>query len=178
MLLLAMLCVAPASAQTHYQQETLNREYAVKAAYLYNFLNYVEWPGDAAGAANVPFVIGVFQSNPFGRALDTVARTKTVASRPIEIRQLHSIDQLQVCHILFVPNSVPRSTEDAIIGAARGTHVLTVGESPGFVERGGAVQFYLDENKVRFAFNSDVVDGKNFKISSKLLSLAKIIPTH
>ena len=178
LIVLAAMISLPAAAQTSYQQIDHDREYAVKAAFLYHFLTYMEWPEGAFQSADQPFVIGVLASDPFGGALDKVAQSKTVAGRPIEIRRLQSLDGVHACHILFVPSSVPKSTQDAAIQAVRGIHVLTVGETEDFVDRGGAAHFYVDGDKVRFAFSSDVVEGKHFKISSKLLSLAKIVSTH
>jgi hypothetical protein len=166
------------AAQTVDETAVINREYTIKAAFLYHFLTYVEWPPQAFDDPKQPFVIGVFKTDPFGDVLDKIARTKTAAGRPIEVRRLNTMDDLTRCHILFVPRSVPAATQDALLAAIRGSHVLSVGESDDFVDRGGAAQFFLEGNKVRFAFNTDVVEDTNLKISSKLLSLAKAIPEH
>ena len=164
------------AAQTVEETAVINREYAIKAAFLYHFLTYVEWPPEAFRSPQQPFVIGVFKTDPFGEVLDKIARTKTAAGRPIVVRRLTSMDDLTSCNILFLPRSVPIATQDAVLAAIRGSHVLSVGESDDFVDRGGAAQFFLEGNKVRFAFNTDVVEDTDLKISSKLLSLAKTVP--
>ncbi len=164
------------AAQTMDETAVINREYAIKAAFLYHFLTYVEWPPNAFDDPEQPFIIGVFNTDPFGEVLDKIARSKTAGGRPIEVHRLTSMDDLASCHILFIPKSVPVSTQDAVLAAIHGSHVLSVGESADFVDRGGAAQFFLEGNKVRFAFNTDVVADTDLKISSKLLSLAKTVP--
>lgn len=164
------------AAQTVEETAVINREYAIKAAFLYHFLTYVEWPSDAFDSPDEPFVIGVFKTDPFGEVLDKIAETKTAGGRPILVRRLNSMSDVTDCHILFVPKSVPMETQDAVLAALRGSHVFAVGESDDFVDRGGAAQFFLEGNKVRFTFNTDAVENKSLKISSKLLSLAKSLP--
>jgi hypothetical protein len=153
----------------------INREYAIKAAFLYRFLNYVEWPAQAFPEETSPFIIGVYGTNPFGNVLNQVAKDKKVAVRSIEVRSLSSASEVSKCHILFVPKSVPTPMQDAMLRAFQGSHVLTVGESDDFIARGGAAQFYLEGNKVRIAFNTAAIAKKDLKVSSKLLALAKIV---
>lgn len=154
----------------------VNREYAIKAAFLYHFSTYVEWPADAFPADGEPFVVGVYRSDPFGGALDEIAKSKTVAGHPIEVRVLKSADGVASCQILFVPNSVTGEQRAAVLRAARGSHAFVVGETDDFIERGGDAQFFLEGNKVRFAFSEEATKREDLKVSSKLLSLAKIIP--
>jgi YfiR/HmsC-like len=153
----------------------INREYAIKAAFLYQFLNYVDWPAESFAEKSAPFVIGVHGTNPFDDVLNQIAQDKKVAGRGIEIRTLTAASDVTKCHILFVPKSVPASVQDAVIKAANGSHTLTVGESDDFIDRGGAAQFVLEGNKVRFVFNKEVIAKNNLKVSSKLLALAKIV---
>lgn len=152
----------------------INREYAIKAGFLYQFLNYVEWPADALADETAPFVIGVLGTSPVGNVLNQVVKDKKVGGRSIEIRNLSSASEASKCHILFVPKSAPKPVQDAVLKAADGSHVLTVGEADDFIDRGGAAQFVLEGNKVRFVFNKEVVAKNNLKVSSKLLALAKI----
>jgi hypothetical protein len=168
-----ILATAPVVAQTP-TGAVINREYAIKAAFLYQFLNYVDWPADSFAEDSAPFVIGVHEANPFDNVLNLVVQDKKVAGRSIEIRGLRSASDVTKCHILFVPKSVPKAMQDAVIKAAHGSHTLTVGESDDFIDRGGAARFFLEGNKVRFEFNKDVLAKDNLKVSSKLLALAKI----
>jgi YfiR/HmsC-like len=158
------------------QRAVINREYAIKAAFLYHFSTYIQWPDEMLPAESDPFVIGVYRENPFGSALEKIAETKTVNGRPIVIRQITTPGEARHCQILFVPGSVPQEQQNAVLRAVQGLPVLVVGESDGFVARGGDVQFYLQGNKVRFAFNADLAKQENLKVSSKLLSVAEIIP--
>jgi hypothetical protein len=176
----AMLLLAAGSprvaAQSSDQAAVINREYAIKAAFLYHFSSYVEWPANVFPAEGEPFVIGIYQTDPFGSALDKIAATKTVAGRPIVVQVVKSPVDLIRCHILFVPMSVSTEQQDIVLQRARDALLLVVGESDDFVQRGGDVQFFIEGNKVRFAFSAEFTKGSELKVSSKLLSLAKIIP--
>jgi hypothetical protein len=179
---LAVAMLVPVAAflgqPAHGQQVTsIDREYTIKAAFLYHFLTYIDWPAGTFIEETQPFVIGIFETDPFGAVLDKIATTKNVAGRPIEIRRLLSTEKLLDCHIVFVPGSVAPDAQKHVLGLLVNSHVLVVGETDDFVEQGGAAQFFVEGNKVRFAFNTDAVDRSNLKVSSKLLSLAKIIST-
>ena len=165
------------SADQSQDVATIDREYPIKAAFLYHFLTYIDWPAGTFTDPKQPFVIGVFQTDPFGAVLDKIAATKNVAGRPIEIVRLTSTDKLLDCHIVFVHGSVPTAVQQNLLTLLADSHVFAVGESNDFVEQGGAAQFFVEGNKVRFAFNTDVVNRSNLKVSSKLLSLAKIVST-
>jgi len=176
--LLLVAFAGRATAQDAPQGAVINREYTIKAAFLYHFSTYVTWPPSAAPAEGQPFVIGVFQANPFGTALDTIAQTKKVAGHPIEIRRLTTLDSVEQCHLLFVPSSVPARQQEAILRATHDSFVFVVGETNGFVEQGGEAQFYLEGNKVRFAVSAEAAQREDLKVSSKLLALATIKPGH
>lgn len=165
----------PALAASQEVVGVIDREYAIKAAFLYHFSNYVEWPADCFSSPDQPFVIGVYGKNPFGAMLDEVAHKKKVDGRAIEVRVVDSIAEARRCQILFVPNSVPRNVQDAVLKATVQYPVLVVGEADDFVDRGGNVEFFVEGNKVRFAFGADAVKRDDLKVSSKLLALAKII---
>lgn len=175
-LLLVATSVVPAGAQTP-SASVVDREYPIKAAFLYHFSTYIEWPAEAFPAEGEPFVIGVFGSDPFGSALDQIAATKNVSGHPIDVRQLASVSNVRGCHIVFVPRSASATERDALLKNVNGLPVLVVGETDDFVERGGHAQFFVEENRVRFAFSADVAKRDDLKISSRLLSLAKIIPS-
>jgi hypothetical protein len=179
-LLIAMhglFCLKPYLAVQAQQITTIDREYTIKAAFLYHFLTYIDWPEGTFTDAKQPFVIGVFKTDPFGSVLDKIAATKNVAGRPIEIRRHDSMEKLLECHIVFMAGTVDPATQNNVLAQLTNSHVLCVGETEDFVEQGGAAQFFVEGNKVRFAFNTTAVDRSNLKISSKLLSLAKIVTT-
>jgi YfiR/HmsC-like len=164
--------------RSHGQEDpAIDREYTIKAAFLYHFLTYIDWPAGTFVDPQQPFVIGVFETDPFGAVLDKIAATKNVAGRPIEIRRLQSTESLLECHIVFIPEVVDPAAQRNVLSIVANSHVLAVGETDDFVELGGAAQFFVEGNKVRFAFNTDVVERNQLKVSSKLLSLAKIVST-
>lgn len=160
------------------QRAVINREYAIKAAFLYHFSTYIQWPPEMLPTETHPFTIGVYRENPFGSALKKIAETKTVDGRQIVIQRTTTPDEARHCEILFVPGSVPREQQNAVLRALRGSPVLVVGESDGFVSRGGDAQFFLQGNKVRFAFSANITKQEDLKVSSKLLALAEIIPSN
>jgi hypothetical protein len=166
--------VRPALAQPEDSSE-VSREYAIKAAYLYQFGRYVQWPSGTFPNERAPLVIGVLGVDPFDGILDEIARTKRVEGRPIAIRRFATMAEYKPCQILFVTASVSPEQKALAFEKAQGTTLLLVGEEPGFAERGGKINFFLDENKVRFEINMEIAKQDRLKISSKLLSLAKIV---
>jgi hypothetical protein len=155
--------------------DSVNQQYVynVKAAFLYNFGRYVEWPKKAFAGKDAPFVIGIFGENPFGTVLDRIAKTKTVQDRRIEVRTIDSLDDLADCHILFIPNSIAVEQQQRIIKKLRKKPILLVGEIPKFIDLGGGVDFFLDGNHVRFEINVDAVVVKKMQIDAKLLRIGK-----
>jgi hypothetical protein len=151
----------------------LSREYAIKAAYLYQFGRYVQWPPTAFPNDRAPVVIGVLGTDPFAGILDDIARTKQIEGRPIVIRRFPSVEKLGPCHILFVSASLSAAEKAAAIKKTQGTPVLVVGDDPEFANHGGVIGFFLEQNRVRFAINTEVAKLGQLRISSKLLSLAK-----
>ena len=149
-------------------------EYEIKAACLFRFANFVTWPPEAFPELETPLTIGILGKDPFGEVLDRIVEGETVGGRKFKILRSSRLDALKGCHILFVGKS-EADRLDKILDDLDGAHVLTVGESPRFAERGGVVNFVLEENKVRFEFNPEAAKRAGIKIGSKLLSLGKIV---
>jgi hypothetical protein len=146
-------------------------EYNVKAASIYAFGRYVTWPNSVFENDKSPFVIGVFGNNPFFDSLDRIAAKKTVNERPIVIRLLKSVNECETCHIVFIPRTVPRNEEAEVLAKLAGKPVLLVGESSGFTERGGIINFYQSGSNVRFELNSEKGIEARLSLNAKLLSL-------
>jgi hypothetical protein len=144
-------------------------EYQVKAAFLYNFAKFVDWP---AGAAGNTIVIGVLGDDPFGAILDFTFEGKTVGGKEFEVRRFQRIDQLQVCQVLFVSDSEEQNL-GRILAALRGVPVLTVSDSRNFVSAGGMIELLLEDKKIRFDINLRGVKGSRLRISAQLLQLAR-----
>jgi len=163
---LALLLPADASAQ-----ESQPSEYQVKAAFLFNFAKFVEWPSESFPNVTSPMVIGILGDNPFGSDLEQTIQNKTINNRPLVVKLLHSLIEATNCHILFISNSENKRLPE-IIQTLRGTAVLTVGETGQFIETGGIINFVQEASKIRFQINDDAAKTARLKISSKLLSLA------
>jgi hypothetical protein len=154
---------------------TINREYPLKALFLYNFGSYIEWPRNAFADERAPFTIGVLGPSPLIESLQQIAASKTIGSRKILVSQFESANRIGACQMLFVPASVPLTQQRAAIAAVKGRPVLLVGETPGFARDGGGMNFIVQANKIRFEVNLDATKEQQLKVSSKLLAMAKII---
>jgi YfiR/HmsC-like len=167
-----MVSIHLVNAYEGHAQNNLS-EYQVKAAYLFNFLKFVEWPEDAFTDPLAPFVIGVVGEDPFGNALPQVVVGKTVQGRDLVIRIYRAGEDLRGAHILFISAS-ERKRLPMILSGLRGSSVLTVSDSAGFLDAGGMIQFLNENGRVRFAINVNETGRARVKISSKLLSLARV----
>jgi hypothetical protein len=149
-------------------------EYQVKAAYLFNFFKFVEWPQDSFGDPTTPVVIGVVGEDPFGTTLPVVIAGKTVQGRELVFRKYYVGEDLRGAHILFISASEKKRLP-AILLSLRGSWVLTVSDVDGFLDQGGMIQFVNENDRIRFAINLSATSQANLKMSSKLLSLAKLV---
>lgn len=167
---------APAESET-------NREYQIKAAFLFNFFKFVDWPEEKTTNSNEPFTIGVIGTNPFGKSLEPIEE-KEVKSRKVVIKHLGNLKEqegserkdtikaLRKCHLLFISSSEKENLV-TIIEALKGASVLTVGETAGFLESGGIINFLMEDKKVRFEINNFDAKQAGLTIRSKLLRLAR-----
>jgi hypothetical protein len=149
-------------------------EYEVKAAFLYNFGKFVEWPRDSSQAREPVFVIGVLGTDPFGGVLDRISRGGIIHGKPVTIRRFNTRRDLNQCHVLFISRSETSSLPE-ILNTLGKDPVLTVGDSEGFVRSGGAIGLFLEGNKVRFAINLKATERAGLTVSSKLLRLASSV---
>ncbi len=171
-LLLCVLLTGLFPAMAH--AEGTSREYSVKAAFVYNFAQFVEWPATAFESPQSPIVIGVVGEDPFGGALEQVVAGKTAAGgRPFSVKHLTADDDLKACQILFISTTDGDSIA-SILKKVAGLSVLTIGESERFPWSGGVIRFFLEDNKVRFEINQQAADTAKLKISSKLMKLARM----
>lgn len=151
-----------------------SKEYQIKAAFLYNFAQFVLWPETAFTNTDEPFRIGVLGDNPFGKALEEIVHGEKIQGRPIEIVESSSAEKMAGCQIVFVSKAqLPRF--GSISSKLDSKPVLTVSEDTGFIQRGGIINFYRDGTKIRFEVNPDAADKKGLKLGSELLSLGKIV---
>ena len=149
-------------------------EYQLKAAFLFNFAKFIDWPATNFSSPQSPFIICILGTDPFGHAMDDVLRDKSIDNRPVVISRLKNITEAKQCHMVFVSQSETAHLAD-LIQELRGARILLVGESDGFAAAGGMIQFTREDNHVRFLINSDAADRAGLKVSSKLLSLARVV---
>jgi hypothetical protein len=149
-------------------------EYQVKAAFLYNFAKFVEWPPGGFSDASAPLRICVLGQDPFGQELRNITNEKTVNGRKLQIDQMVDVHLARTCHILFIASS-EKTQLNRILEGVRGSYVLTVGDTKGFAELGGMINFVLEKNRVQFEVNHKAAEQAGLKISSKLLNVAKLV---
>lgn len=169
-LLYALLTMFPYA----WAQSGTPSEYEVKAAFLFNFLKFIEWPTDHLTQAGSPILIGILGEDPFDDALDQVVRGKAIDGRPVLIKRAKTVEPLRSCHIVFVSRS-ERKRLSQITSELSDAGVVTVSDTEEFLERGGIINFVIENNRVRFDINKRIADRAGLKISSKLLVLAKSV---
>ncbi len=149
-------------------------EYQLKAVFLFNFAQFVEWPAQAYRDAKAPLVIGVLGVDPFGSFLDQLVRGEKVGDRPMIVRRFHRIDDITDCQILFISRS-EAATLDQIIGRLKGRSLLTVSDADTFTRQGGIVRFVTENGKIRLRINLEAAKECELTISSKVLRPATIV---
>jgi hypothetical protein len=173
--LLSLLFGALASAWPVIAQEAgVHSEYQVKAAFLYNFAKFIEWPSNTFSANNAPIIIGVLGKNPFDGELERMAKDKVLNGHPLIIQPVASSQDtaLKRCQILFIQSMDKRKTSE-VLELLKGKPTLTVSETEGFIQWGGMINFVMDGKRVRFEINDTTATQAGLRISSKLLSLSK-----
>ena len=170
-----LLCLSLASrANAQSADSSESSEYLIKAGFIYNFAQLVQWPGGTFPQADSPIVIGIFGTDPFGGIIDRVIENKKLEGRSLVVKRLKRGASVKDCNILFVSASETPHL-DEVIQSTKGLPILTIGETPGFAVRGGIINLTLEGNKVRFEVNIDAAKQANLNISSRLLALARIV---
>jgi len=149
-------------------------EYPVKLAFLYNFTKFVEWPVGSFRDAGAPMTICIVGDDPFSSNLESELRTRTVGGHPVEVNRLKPTDTLSTCQMVFVPFTA-KNQSVRIVKGLKGANTLTVGEAEGFATLGGMINLTVEGNKLHFEVNLDAAERAGLKISSKLLSMARIV---
>jgi hypothetical protein len=160
-------------ALTSSLQAQVFREYDLKALFLYNFAQFVDWPAEAFPTAETPLVLGVIGLDRFGKSLDDLTRTEATQRRKLTIARYRRVAEIQNSHILFIDRSQASNLEQ-ILEKVRGKPVLTVSDIDGFARRGGMIQFITEEKKIRLRVNVPATKRAGLTVSSKLLKLAEI----
>jgi hypothetical protein len=161
-----LLCFAGEMAAA----QTQEREASLKAVFIYNFTRYIDW--DTSGAGN-DFVIGVIGSSPVTGALMQIAATNMVKNKKISIRVFNKPEEIEFCHILFIPQKLPFPLNSILEKAGKGT--LTISEEPGYAKQGTAFNFVIINNKLKFEADLKAIYSAGLKAGSQLLKLAIIV---
>lgn len=149
-------------------------EYQVKAVFLFNFGQFVEWPASAFDTPQAPFVIGIIGDDPFGKTIDDVVRGETVGSHSLVVRRLADLQDIAGCHILFIGRDEPHQLAQTL-AAARGHSVLTVTDIDGAEKQGAIIVLFNERNRIRMRINLAAAKANRLVISSKLLRPAQVI---
>jgi hypothetical protein len=164
---LAVLFLAPAACGQQYRPS----EYQVKATYLYDFSRFVEWPEQSADSRSGPFLICVLGQNPFGRTLNDLVANENIGGKSVVAKQVNTADDAAGCRVVFISFSEEAHLKQ-ILASLNSSSALTVSDLPRFTERGGMIQFVLENNHVRFQVNIETAKHAGIAMSSELLKLA------
>jgi hypothetical protein len=151
-------------------------EYQLKAVFLFNFAQFVEWPPNTFAQPNSPFVIGVVGNDPFGSNLDEAVRGETLNQHPFVIQHFEKSTDVHDCQILFIPASEAAHMGE-ILAKVKGQSVLTVSDAEDTAQRGVVIGFFMQDRQVRLRINIDAARMASLTISSKLLRPAEIVGT-
>lgn len=160
--------------QLAYADSRSQREYQIKAAFLYNFTKFVEWPVDRFADESAAIVICVIGENRLGEILEHTVTGKMVKNRPLDIRRIDDVGDLDPCHLLFVGLS-DREQLRRIVAMSHGANVLTVGDMDDLGEFGGVINLIKKANKIRFEINLVAAKQAKLKLDLKLVALASSV---
>lgn len=154
------------------------KEYQIKAAFIFNFTQFVEWPTNSFTNTTAPLTIGIVGNDPFGSTLDDIVRGETINGHPLVVRRFRRHDEIKEteCHILFIAQSEMGRVRE-ILENVKSQSILTVGETEGFAKSGGIIRFVTENKKTRLRMNADAAKEAKLQISAKLLRLAEIVTT-
>jgi len=149
-------------------------EAQVRAAFIFHFTQFVDWPPKAFAEPGAPFVIGVFGDKPIDEALTALIRGERFGTHPFEVRRLRRAAEASSCQIVYVSNEAENLFRPAWL---RGYPVLLVGETEDFLRSGGMIEFFTDHNEERFRINLNAAHASSLDISAKLLRVAQVLPS-
>ena len=150
-------------------------EYPVKAAFIFNFVQFVEWPASAFGGnPKAPLEIAIVGNDPFNGTLDRVINGKPVNGHPLAVKHFASASEARPCQVMFFAAG-SQDQFDAAMQKTGKANILTIGEADGFVDAGGVIHLFADGNHIRFDINRGAAEHAGLHISAKLLKLAKTV---
>ncbi len=158
---------------TGLRAQTAEREYQIKAVFLFNFTHFVDWPASAFSSGHAPMVLGVFGKDPLFPFFEpAIVGEKLNEHIPIS-KKYAGIDDIEFAHLIFLDTADKKKMEQ-VIAKLKGRSVLTVGESPDFLAAGGMIRFYMRDNKIQLQVNVHATKAAGLVISSRLLRQVEI----
>ena len=155
--------------------KTASNEGLIKAAFVFNFIKFIDWPSSAFEAPNTPIKLCIWGNSPVVAAIGSL-NDKKAKNRIINILRPQEIRDIAQCHVLFVASASQSKLKD-LLGATDGKAILTVSDVQNFAQRGGVISLFVSGGKMRFAINRDAASRSELRISSQLLKLGKIVST-
>ena len=150
-----------------------NREYKVKAAFLFNLAQFVEWPTNILPESGSPLVIGILGENPFGSYLEEIVSGENVNGHPLQVKHCQTVEEATTCQIIFINLPETNKMKEAIT-ALKGRSILTVSDKDNFIREGGMVELIKKVNKIGLVISTQSTKEDNLIISSKLLQIAQL----
>jgi hypothetical protein len=148
-------------------------ERELKAAFLYNFAKFVDWPPAAFPDRSTPVTLCTLGDDAVGASLAAVVKGETLNDRRLVVRRLRDPQEARDCHVLFVSPAEKRVAQ--VLASLREAGVLTVGDGNDFLDQGGMIRLFLEQSRVRFDINLDAAERSHLTLSSKLLRLARAV---
>ena len=151
-----------------------SNEAEVKAAFVYNFLKFVDWPAHALPKPDQPFSIAIVGEGSVADAVENLLQGKKISVYPLAVVRVKAGEPLSDVHAVFVTGADPEKARRTL--ATRGSAaVLTIGDDDQFAARGGIIGLYVEDRRVRFEVNTDAADARGLRVSSRLLALARLV---
>jgi hypothetical protein len=158
-------------AYKNFLSATAHSEYEVKAAYLFNFGRFVEWPSDVPASRANEFTICVLGRDPFGISLDSTVAGENIEGKTVVVRRISKVSDATQCHVLFISASEDRQLHQ-ILSTLGKLSILTVSDIANFLQQGGMVEFLIAGQRIRFSVNLAAVREAHLNLSSELLKVA------
>jgi hypothetical protein len=160
-----------------FAQKRPAREQEIKAAFIYNFTRFIDWPPQAYSAVNAPFIIGVVGNDPVSASLADLVKDEKLGNHIITVQRFSDLKQISQCNILFI-SAEEASRNNKLILSINRRGILTVSDVPDFSKWGGIVRFFKAENRLRLEINPIEAKAAELTISSKLLNISSIYKAH
>jgi len=172
--LLLIACLSPLVQQAYAAESVLTGEIQVKAAFLFKFVKFIEWPSESFADPDAPICIGIIGEEPLKKVLEDAVLGEIIHGRKLVVQYFRTIEDIKQCQLLFISRSEKGRLAEIISSLDR-QPILTVSDIEGFPRNGGAIRLYLEDKKFRFEINPTVAQDHKVKISAQLLQLAKIV---